>query len=80
MNNQRSRFKNVNIPIEFHNFLNQVEENMKKNMGLPNYISDRIKLKSEIQRKIPLIFKENPNIMKQLIDINRKKKENKNVF
>ena len=80
MNNNRARYKNVNIPIEFHNFLNMVENNIKQDMKVPLFIKDKIKLKSDIQRRIPLIFKENPSIMKQLININKQRKEKKNVF
>ena len=75
----KNNSKSVKVPMEFSNFLNQVENNMRKQMGLSPYIAERVKLKSEIQRRIPLIFQENPNMMKKLIELN-KRRNGKNIL
>lgn len=67
------KIKVKKIPIELEEFLKMVEENMRRNLGVPKDVNMRVGM--TIQRRIPKFFEDNPEALKQLIYGNIKKRK-----
>lgn len=75
-----NQMKRIWVPKEYENFLKMVENNLRKQINAPPELINKLPLKSEIHKRIPIIFNENPNLLKMLIQWNKGKKRNKNDY